>query len=130
MAVSIVSKQYGDDSQALITIPAVSDGSFSSVAVESNDVEQDDFSVANTDLAQENVDTTPETITNDSARLTDLHPTPAPTPLEDTDTPKQTLTESIPNMYIQADMKSSAILTDVPADVAIFAQQPVQEDAG
>lgn len=134
MAVSIVSKQYGDDSQAPIIDSSITDGSFSSpsedVAIISS-IDQDNFPIENTTQIQENTDLKQESTissdeNNDNGRLDDLRPEEITSPIEEK-IPEQSPSETtIPNMYIKADTET----IDVPADVAIFSEEKKKEDVG
>lgn len=131
MAVSIVSKQYGDDSQAPIVEPSTNEIVVSSVAQEYHtDVstsDEDTFPVANLSAPEENTPEVPTTTDEtNNGRLNDLHPEEVVNPIEEK-TPIQESSEiSIPNMYIKADTETS----DVPSDVAIFSEEKKKESDG
>jgi len=129
MAVSIVSKSFGDDSQpSASTIPS-QDGSVSSVVAQDIAVGEN-VSPANNDVANETVQTQDIAVTanDDGQRLNELHPEEVAAPILD-EAKETEESSSIPNMYIKADTDST-MPTDVPADVAIFSEEPKQEDVG
>lgn len=128
MAVSIVSNPFGDDNSqpSTNTIPS-QDGIVSSVAAQDIAVEENTSPVENG--ANETIQTQDAVATNDDGqRLNDLHPEQVTSSLEEETKQAEEKTESIPNMYIKADTENT--LNDVPADVAIFSEEPKKEDVG
>lgn len=132
MAVSIVSKQYGDDSQAPIIDPVINDGSFSPIAedvVIASPIDQNTLFAENTIDTKEDVSVQEMPMNNDEKNdtgwLNDLHPEAMVNPIEETSPIQGSSEVIIPNMYIKADAETM----DVPEDVAIFSEEK-KEDAG
>jgi len=128
MAVSIVSKPYGDDnSQTPTNILSSTEENIFPLAGEDVVVGEDVHTVQDVTVAAMQEAVIPSN--DDSQRLNDLHPENVTAPVLDEVT-NTTEPLPIPNMYIQADIKDMNPPTDVPADVAIFSQEIQQEDAG
>lgn len=124
MAVSIVSKQYGDDSQSPVTQLSANTEALLPT------VEQDIPVIAsvNQDLITTDEKPIQETspASNENGRLNDLHPEEVINPIEDKPSTQESSDIVIPNMYIKADTEAM----DVPSDVAIFSEEKKESTDG
>jgi|GEM_PF-2130676 len=130
MAVSIVNKQDGDDSQAPIIEPSTQESIFSPIIETSispsSAINEDSFFAENVLVTQENKqeETASPVEETNNGRLNDLHPEQTTSPIQEDARVLEPMTESIPNMYIKADTET----TDVPFDVAIFSEEKKEDD--
>jgi hypothetical protein len=130
MAVSIVSKQYGDDNISPIVDPSTQDEALSPIGEENNTtIASDDSNIFSAEASISEVANTAQEENNDNGRLNDLHPEQTAA-LESPEEEKITTAESsepiIPNMYIQAEQATM----EVPSDVAIFSEEKKDDTSG
>jgi hypothetical protein len=137
MAVSIVSKQYGDDNTSPIVDPSTQDEALSPIGGEENNttITSDDSNIfsAETNISEVANTAQEATITqeenNDNGWLNDLHPEQTvalESPEEDKSTTAESSEPIIPNMYIQAEQATM----EVPSDVAIFSEEKKEDASG
>lgn len=119
MAISVVSKQYGDDTTTPVSSASSSDVASSPISEASNttvlvnDTKNISDTTNNQGLPQEN---------NDNGWLNELHPEKVSDPIQENNV--QDVSEPIiPNMYIKADIETSHI----PSEVAIFSEQSTEK---